>query len=125
MNTDRELLEMAAKAAGLKNHRHSACGMREERVHSVTHCGFTGPDWNPLTDDGDAFRLLVRLGISLESDARIEMDGDGDYESGVEAWKVTNEITAIKAKEVFGRDACATTRRAVVRVAAAIGEQMP
>ena len=51
--TDRELLELAAKAAGYE--RNSA--------------GPIGPcEWNPLEDDGDALRLAVRLGILLRTD---------------------------------------------------------
>ena len=45
--TDRELLELAAKAEG-----------REIKfVERFIAC------WNPLTDDGDAFRLAVKLDL--------------------------------------------------------------
>lgn len=48
--TDRELLELAAKAAGYE--RNSA--------------GPIGPcEWNPINDDGDALRLAVKLGIDV------------------------------------------------------------
>jgi hypothetical protein len=47
MTTDRELLELAAKAAGF----------REYDEHYVP--------WNPLVDDGDALRLAVKLKINL------------------------------------------------------------
>ncbi len=51
--TDRELLELAAKAAGYE--RNGA--------------GPIGPcEWNPLNDDGHALRLAVRLGILLRTD---------------------------------------------------------
>lgn len=54
--TDRELLEFAAKAAGMEVEP-SPNGWEE-----------TYPmGWNPLQDDGDALRLAVKLGIfSLE-----------------------------------------------------------
>lgn len=58
--TDRELLEMAAKAAGISI-------FFSVEWHDVGEC-YTGSravprSWNPLTDDGDAFRLAVQLGI--------------------------------------------------------------
>jgi len=55
--TDRELLEMAAKAAGITRHDWIGIGLQEQRVHGVPHCGTDGPIWNPLTDDSDALRL--------------------------------------------------------------------
>lgn len=45
--TDRELLELAAKAAG--------------RVYVDGESWDDGAGWNPLEDDGDAFRLAVKL----------------------------------------------------------------
>jgi hypothetical protein len=59
--TDRELLEKAAKAAGYTivmsvyqpGHLFLREGDHENRL------------WNPLTDDGDALRLAVKLGITV------------------------------------------------------------
>ena len=55
--TDRELLELAAKAAGIE--------YRPECGYRVTGIGATGmpmlESWNPLTDDGDTLRLEVAL----------------------------------------------------------------
>jgi len=58
--TDREMLELAAKAAGIdwiKN-----CVWIENGFYSplAKHERIA---WNPLTDDGDAFRLAVKLKI--------------------------------------------------------------
>lgn len=44
--TDRELLELAAKAAG---------------IDMQQHCG-----WHPLYDDGDALRLAVKLEMQID-----------------------------------------------------------
>lgn len=55
--TDRELLELAAKAAGIERGAERAdCG-----ISTTLPDGRHGhlPRWNPLEDDGDAFRLLV------------------------------------------------------------------
>lgn len=56
--TDRELLELAAKAAGAT----SALGAWLDGSEPYSSgCGFLAGDrvWNPLTDDGDALRLAV------------------------------------------------------------------
>jgi hypothetical protein len=54
--TDKEILEFAAKAAGIKIHKH---------IESNTFW-IDGPRvWDPLTDDGDALRLAVKLGIDI------------------------------------------------------------
>lgn len=52
---DKELLELAAKAAGID-------GDYSKRANSIAH-----PDgyWNPLADDGDALRLAAKLGMDV------------------------------------------------------------
>lgn len=54
--TDRELLEMAAKAAGngAKFRSADAFGLYDMIVGN-------SQSWNPLDDDGDALRLAVKL----------------------------------------------------------------
>ncbi len=54
MTTDRELLELAAKA------------VNGGAWHPLTHDTPNGV-WNPLTDDGDALRLAVKLRIEVEA----------------------------------------------------------
>ena len=54
-NEDRELLELAAKAVGVQCDR---LGLHR-RLHGIR------VSWNPLDDDGDAFRLACRLGIDV------------------------------------------------------------
>jgi len=93
---DRELLEMAAKASG--NTVYSAAGLG---VRSVMH-------WNPLTDDGDALRLAVKLGLHARICRRMTL---------VEMREAGDDIC-----EPHGADIYAATRRAIVRAAAAIGE---
>ena len=104
MTTDRELLELAAKAAGLRvrtwdGHSGAMCAIDDDR-HGLM--------WMPLTDDGDALRLAVKLEIDL-------WFGCG----GLSAHGLTMDI-----EEDYGRDPCAATRRAIVRAAAAIGKAM-
>ena len=50
--TDHELLEMAAKAAGIAD-------------GDVFYDMDNDKEWNPLTDDGDALRLAVKLYIGV------------------------------------------------------------
>ncbi len=106
--TDRELLEFAAKAAG----RHIAWWegatpyFRPDDLPS-------GVPWRPLTDDADALRLAVKLGLHVDI---------ADSSLSVYFW--IDELCD-SADEDFNDDACAATRRAIVRAAAEIGRSMP
>lgn len=114
--TDRELLELAAKAAGyavcepFRDGEFRACG--HDRLSFV---------WNPLDDDGDALRLAVALGISERDPVRIfieyQFDGEQDY--------TCIEYRGNETTHWHLDDPYAATRRAIVRAAAAIGEAMP
>ena len=97
--TDKELLEAAARAAGLPTFASGATGLR------VASDGCkSGYIWNPLTDDGDALRLAVKLGLVVDAGAHKAGDGMG-------VWFA----------QVGDRDHNAATRRAIVRAAAEIG----
>ncbi len=95
--SDRELLELAAKAAGIEG-EWSSSGLWHR--HTL---------WNPLTDDGDALRLAVKLRINL----------DLQYRGMVYA---TTEEFDVDAPH--GPDPLAATRRAITRAAAEIGRNM-
>ena len=99
--TDREMLELAAKAAGIE--------------HLSGEYYVSGPElwdierkrwWRPLANDGDALRLAVQLGFVVEPG---------------KCWHS-------HYGPVFGEDVLmgvmAATRRAIVRAAAEIGAQM-
>jgi len=101
--TDRELLELAAKAVGLEV---TAC------VKDGIPFRFGGGYWNPLTDDGDALRLAVQMQIDVNhGDVIVVAERVGPAEAGVAEPKQS--------------DPYAATRRAIVRVAAEIGRAMP
>jgi len=113
--TDRELLEYAAKAAGLEATAIVPDGIPHR---------FGGGYWNPLTDDGDALRLAVKLRLTI----RLE-DPDGTL-SGIAAYQ--DGAPTFDGKGPWFRkewnkdsDAYAATRRAIVRAAAEIGKTMP
>ncbi len=105
--TDRELLEMAAKAAGI-----DVRGRYEDEDTLLIRLasGRSKSRWNPLTDDGDALRLAVKLHMTV----RCYM-GTTVAQIGIPGLKNAYE-------EVTNHDdPAAATRRAIVRAAAEIG----
>lgn len=121
MSTDRELLELAAKAVGFDTtHRMNAKRLQLDPPVDALLVRRNGElvttGWNPLIDDGDALRLAVklRLDISPQPDDKIEVSNQWENEDDFRwAW------------ESYGGDAFAATRRAIVRAAAEIGKAMP
>jgi hypothetical protein len=112
-----KLLEQAAQAAGIE------FGIIHGTPHVYSDAGWT--PWNPLEDDGDAFRLAVGLGISLELDASIQTDVNqfqgsayGDYATGVEAWWVNNTGKVFVSRQVYNDNPAECVRLAVVETAA-------
>lgn len=127
--TDLEILELAAKAAGIdydpqitdKQYRKWGLWLRHDPTDGEPK------NWNPLNDDGDALRLAINLGISLETDAPICIAFDelgGEYKTGVDAWRVFPDATTISASEIYESDQYAAARRAIVRVAAEMGRNI-
>lgn len=100
--TDRELLEKAAKAAGYEPVRWA-----DEFPGGLLLAG-EQESWNPLTEDGDALRLAVRLRLCLFLE--LPRIGIGPMINGPEAYVED------------GEDEMAATRRAIVRAAAALGD---
>lgn len=100
---DRELLELAAKAAGINT---KECPVFEYGVDWGGKAGI----WNPLTDDGDALRLAVKLRISIDFHRQAVADG-----LACPKWY---------AVENQHPDWNAATRMAIVRAAAEIGRNM-
>ena len=111
--TDRELLELAAKAAG---------------VDWIKDCvwienGFYSPlakheriAWNPLNDDGDALRLAVRLGLAIRAlEKCVYVESDPETLLGQ---------SSVSELEMYKGDPYAATRLAIVRAAAEIGKGM-
>ncbi len=113
--TDRELLTLAAKAAGL-DYKVSDNGTLLAR-HADNPAATRS--WNPLTDDGDALRLAVQLQIS------VEFGEDGNNGPTYMAGYFTdngNRLRYAIEHETPAQDASAATRRAIVRAAAEIGK---
>jgi hypothetical protein len=106
---DRELLRLAAKAAGIVIVRSRLDDpMNNDFLVENSHRNefqAAGP-WNPLTDDGDALRLAVKLELSIQPDNDLVMVGDMYCE-----WE-------------YFEDRGEATRIAIVRAAAEIGKAM-
>lgn len=110
--TDRELLELAAKAAGklfnpTVRNRHGLLVVKDG-----ADCQSEQELWNPLTCDGDALRLAVKLGIDIEFfTARIRA-GEYPFDGVIELFSGNDY------------DEYASTRRAIVRAAAEVGKML-
>lgn len=119
--TDRELLEFAAKAAGIvppadlntdEIGRNYSNGLGLWCKHPW---GWNW--WHPLDNDGDALRLAVKLGIIL-----------GTYEnfSTVDLLSPNEQIMTITVwHHQTNNGKYAATRLAITRAAAEIGRAMP
>ena len=114
--TDRELLELAAKAAGIKHNGYFDLDGLYVEVRQGGHYD----KWNPLTDDGDALRLAVVI------DAEILITQHACIVT-LEKWRGINAIRIQEnhfSTETKRQDPYAATRRAIVRAAAEIGRMM-
>ncbi len=106
-SNDRELLELAAKAAG-----HHVRYVSDGKGGGSFFMEPSQLWWNPLTDDGDALRLAVKLLLNIE------------YEGIVWVSYFNESCKSVSTvREPFGEDIQAATRRAIVRAAAEAGSQ--
>lgn len=106
---DSDLLECAAIAAGITPGD-------QWKLKQYWEYEVDGFAWNPLTDDGDALRLAVKLRIKFRYNEALGQalawtGGHPDFEARANI-------------EDCGRDENACARRAIVRAAAEIGRQM-
>lgn len=100
--TDKELLELAAKAAGIEWHKGYLAYLDD------------GDRWSPLVRDDHALRLAVKLGVQMYIFSP-EID-DGIC---VPYTEINREF-----REYHKDDPYAATRRAIVRASAEIGRGM-
>jgi len=107
--SDRELLELAAKAAGIKIDEHGAY-TEIEVIKPSGSIGLGRIGWDALRDDGDALRLAVKLYLPISSE------------------KYTNATWICKGDlqvfEMHNGSPDSATRRAIVRAAAEIGKSL-
>lgn len=115
MSNDRELLELAAKAAGIKSPK-----VQDMRGWGEVRYGFSEAIfdddreeyWNPLVDGGDAMRLAVKLRFTIEQWTHSVVIKIGDE-------VIRTELADGSTSRLE------LTRRAIVRAAAEIGRPMP
>lgn len=107
--TDRELLELAAKAAGITLEWDG----NPDDWMPMYYEGKTYHQWNPLEDDGDALRLAVKLGIVVEYRREVPACFAYHYALNLEVVQRNDKI-----------DGYAATRRAIVRAVAEIARAM-
>ncbi|WP_439885637.1 hypothetical protein ACTACK_10510 [Pseudomonas syringae] len=112
--TDEQLILDAAKAAGISVQYSNNMGdFSNGEPYSKGEIR-----WNPLTDDADAFRLAVRLGLTVSP-----ASGKGGNISEVYRSSPPQERIDKGRAELHGEDPMAATRRAIVRAAAALIEK--
>jgi len=111
MSTDRELLELAAKAIGLQGRYR--VGQRDQGVYQgILHgTGYTQDVWCPLDDDGDALQLAVALGMLVNI----------DRDKG-RVLVITQSLHNPVHTVAIADDEMTATRRAIVRAAAEVGK---
>lgn len=117
--TDRELLEAAARAAGIEYdtkrsepHPKSKAWFGLWLVYHHEPTEHARRYWNPLTDDGDALRLAVKLNFDIyRLDEAVQV-----------TYFVGNDLFQVDERDIDHADPCAATRRAIVRAAATLGE---
>lgn len=113
--TDRELLEKAAKAAGIAGHYKEAEGVFAGGIFyndelDCLRC------WNPLEDDGDALRLAGKLRIQIEHMKTLKGE---DF--GVNCWPSGRGDCGVSEDGDLS-DYMASMRRAIVRAAAGLAD---
>ena len=115
MRTERELLELAAKAAGYQyswSDRYSCAEIWRQGDKKKSF-------WQPHLDDGDSRRLQVALGMDVRFD-------DEAFPGQVHTVAVEPQSFKLcAASETLGDDPDAATRRAVLYCAALMGEAKP
>ncbi|MGC6992759.1 hypothetical protein ACP0J1_29260 [Pseudomonas aeruginosa] len=116
---DRELLELAARAAGIKarwfrvNQWRQVGGNRMKTGQDDVFGTHHRKPWNPRDDDGDALRLAVTLGLVVTPDRenqRTLVSNQAGHEYCAIYWDKLGEMAA--------------TRLAITEAAAEIGKSM-
>ena len=112
MDSDRELLELAAKAAKLILGEFKGRIVRYESDGQPVY-------WNPLQFDNDALRLAVDLDLAI-----VPYPIYNKQKHSVLVQKKNLDEPRFEKMELHGDDPRAATRRAIVSAAAEIGKAM-
>ena len=132
--TDKELLEAAAKAYW-GDEIDDTCSIRwleEDQAIGYTHGDnqdHNGNDrefvWNPLENDGDALRLAVKLGLSIDQYPYYSEPKHSVIVKQRRRGDQMRETNPTEVFEVYGEDPNAANRRAIVRAAASMVKEQP
>jgi hypothetical protein len=116
-STDRELLELAAKAYGITRKWENGRGIVILDENGA-YC------WDPLIDDGDAFRLAAKLGIIITPGIFPKyLFNDDIFTANVEA--IRNYLPALYADwTINDGNQMEVIRRLIVQAAAEIGKNL-
>lgn len=118
--TDRELLELSAKAAGIVQTGYVSEGQYHHAALLYNNEDDCSVRWNPLIDDGDAFRLAGMLHINIQHNVSLVDAGPGS----VTAFPCGSPGLAAAESSSFDLDErMSSIRRAITRAAAEIGKQ--
>ena len=114
--TDKELIEHAANAIGLKGEWQRDTNFVQERYRFVVSYNnqgmMTGFEWNPLREDGAALRLATRLNVNVMFIGNV-----------VRCFRSEEDFVAVDEEiEYFFDDKQKAVRRAIVRCAAKIAK---
>lgn len=115
----RELLELAAKACGYDT-SHVWNRLRLEMnppIASLCIPG-VGTAWNPLDNDGDSFRLVIKLGITVVVDKET-----GVIEAHYGDWDPDTCCRPFVEEDTVQRSDLEAARLAIVRAAAELGAE--
>ena len=116
--TDRELLMRAARAAGITLHWSGDRPGVAEPDSCEMHDGERWlTEWNPLDDDGDAFRLAVRLRMRLQYRRRYPGANVSPEVDEMDVVAIAGEVYAAASVRDWANPEEAA-RRAIVRAAA-------
>jgi hypothetical protein len=129
--SDRELLELAANAFWRQDLADDEVSLRySEQDEGMLYLHAENQDhnghdrefvWNPLTDDGDAFRLAGKLRISIEHPDPRDLGGGYVTASIRPAQAARRWFNVTPCSDECPGDLFEATRRAIVRAAASIG----
>lgn len=108
--TDRELLEAAARAAGI-----TAPWSEKANAYRWSE-GSEWVEWNPLNNPADALKLVIDLALLVAV-----FPHEKFTKNHVEVCVTSDNRLSIDISEVTTGDPYAATRRAIVRAAAEIG----
>ena len=112
---ERELLENAAKAAGID------LADAEWHTDGFYWMPLGTRFWNPLTDDGDALRLAVKLKMDVDQGEIGTSDGTTAAVVHYRRMLKSGQLVWNSCAEPSKDNPLAATRRAIVRSAAEIG----